>query len=201
MVTRRGAPSPQEIELRNEDCPLKARSRNFAARFCMAVLVVGRRNGCGPGPMTLRPGVASGSVGVAPVTPGGSSGRRSTPDVRPRAWPFRPCRSVGQSRYAFMVAATDTGRTSSISVVERARGQWSFCRRASRCRTFEGHGVDPGRPISYGLGRLLPRRTAGPLGGRRRVLDRPASGHGQRLPAIREGHRLRDHGRASARGR
>ncbi len=63
----------------------------------------------------------------------------------------------------------------------------------------EGHGAGRGGPLPDGLRRLLPRGAARPRGGRGRLLDRPPPGHQRRVPPLRQGHRVRDRGRAGPR--
>ena len=60
-------------------------------------------------------------------------------------------------------------------------------------------GLDPAADVPDGIGRALPRRGAGPARGRRRVLDRPLSGHQPPLRRLRGGDRLRHRRRAPAR--
>ena len=82
----------------------------------------------------------------------------------------------------------------------RDGARWGRRRRPSRNRAARPrHGLDPRRHVPDGLGRALSRGAPGPRGGRRRVLDGRAPGHGRRVPPLREGHRTRDGRGARAR--
>ena len=65
----------------------------------------------------------------------------------------------------------------------------------------EGHGLGARRRVPDGLGGLLSRGAPGAPRRRRGLLDRRAAGDRRAVPALRQGHRLRDARRAPARSR